>query len=288
MSSFKKIKSFCKINLSLKIIKKLNNGYHNIASLITFCNLYDVITINKIKKKKDSISFYGKFKKGINNKTNTITKTLDLLRKNNLLKNQNFKIRIKKNIPHGSGLGGGSSNAAYLLNYLNLNMQLKLGKNRLKKIARAIGSDVPIMLEKKYSFLTGENNKILRINKKLNLNILVVYPNLSCSTELMYKKNKKISFLRPKVNFYERNKNKIIHILMNESNDLQNIAIKIYPTIGNTIKLIEAQKGCYFSRITGSGSACIGVFSSMRYAIIAKRFMKRKYPKFWCVVSKTI
>jgi len=288
MSSFKKIKSFCKINLSLKIIKKLNNGYHNIASLIKFCNLYDVITIKKIKKKKDSISFYGKFKKGINNKTNTITKTLDLLRKNNLLKNKNFKIRIKKNIPHGSGLGGGSSNAAYLLNYLNLNMKLKLGKKRLKKIARAIGSDVPIILEKKNSFFTGENNKILRINKKLNLNILVVYPNLSCSTELMYKKNKKTSFLRPKVNFYKTNKKKIIHILMNESNDLQNIAIKIYPTIGSTIRLIESQKGCYFSRITGSGSACIGVFSSMRYAIIAKRFMKRKYPKFWCAVSKTI
>ena len=125
-------------------------------------------------------------------------------------------------------------------------------------------------------------------NKKLNLNILVVYPNLSCSTELMYKKNKKISFLRPKVNFYERNKNKIIHILMNESNDLQNIAIKIYPTIGNTIKLIEAQKGCYFSRITGSGSACIGIFSNMKNAFYAQKLIKLKYPKYWCAVSKSI
>ena len=288
MSDFKKIKSFCKINLSLKITKKLSNGYHNIASMITFCNLYDIITIRKTKKKKDSINFYGKFKNGINNKENTITKTLDILRKNNLIKKNNFKIRIKKNIPHGSGLGGGSSNAAYLLNYLNLSMKLKLGKNRLNKIARKIGFDVPIILEKKNTFLTGKNNKILRIKKKLNLNILIVYPNLRCSTKLMYKKNKKISFLKSKFNFYNMNKNKIMHVLLNENNDLQNIAIKIYPKIGSTIRLIEAQKGCYFSRITGSGSACIGVFSSMKYAIIAKRFVKRKYPKFWCVTSKTI
>jgi len=281
------IKSYCKINLSLKIIKKLNNGYHKISSLITFCNLHDVISITKTKT-KDCISLSSPFKKHINNKENTVTRILHLLRKNRLLLDKKFIINIKKNIPHGSGLGGGSANAASILNYLNDKMMLKLRKKNMEDLANQIGFDVPISLKKKNTFLTGKNKQIIRLRQKFKLNILVVYPNLSCSTELMYKKNKKTSFLRPKVNFYKTNKKKIIHILMNESNDLQNIAIKIYPTIGSTIRLIESQKGCYFSRITGSGSACIGVFSSMRYAIIAKRFMKRKYPKFWCAVSKTI
>ena len=62
MKNFK-IKSYCKINLSLKVIKKLNNGYHNITSLITFCDLYDLISISKIRNLKDKISFSGKFKK---------------------------------------------------------------------------------------------------------------------------------------------------------------------------------------------------------------------------------
>ena len=125
-----KIKSYCKINLTLRVLKKLKNGYHNIISLITFCDLHDVISISEIKNLKDKISFSGKFKKGINKKKNTITEVLNLLRSAQLIENQAFKINIQKNVPHGSGLGGGSSNAAVLLNYFNSKMRLKLSKNK--------------------------------------------------------------------------------------------------------------------------------------------------------------
>ena len=57
-----KIKSYCKINLFLKVIKKLNSGYHNIVSLVTFCNLYDLISISKINAYKDEINFSGQFR----------------------------------------------------------------------------------------------------------------------------------------------------------------------------------------------------------------------------------
>ena len=128
-----KIKSFCKINLFLSVIKKLNKNYHIIKSLVTFCSLYDVITISKKKGVEDNITFSGKFKKGIDKQNNTISKTLFLLRKENLLKNQFFNINIKKNIPHGSGLGGGSSNAANLINFLILKKLIKINKNKKKK-----------------------------------------------------------------------------------------------------------------------------------------------------------
>ena len=97
MNKFK-IKSFCKINLSLRVLKELNNGYHNIRSLITFCDLHDVISISKIRSLNDKISFSGEFKKGISVESNTATKTLNLLRKIKLLKNQAFRINIRKNI----------------------------------------------------------------------------------------------------------------------------------------------------------------------------------------------
>ena len=151
MKNFK-IKSYCKINLSLKVIKKLNSGYHNIISLITFCDLHDVISISRIRDLKDKINFSGKFKRGINKKSNTITKVLNLLRSNKLLTNQAFKINVQKNIPHGSGLGGGSSNAANLLKYLNSKMKLKLSKNEVIKLADQIGFDVSISLEKRNTF----------------------------------------------------------------------------------------------------------------------------------------
>ena len=283
-----KIKSFCKINLSLRVLKRLSNGYHNIKSLVTFCDLHDLISISKIKGVNDKISFSGKFKKGVNKKSNTITNVLYLLRKRNFFQTQAFKIDIQKNIPHGSGLGGGSSNAANVLNFFNSKMRLKLNKDEISKIAYQIGFDTPVSLEKKNTLLTGKKGEILRLNQKFRLNILIVYPNVICSTKKIYANNKKFTFLRSQSNFYIKDKNKLIDFLKNENNDLEKTAIKFYPKVRKIINFIKSQNGCYFSRITGSGSACIGIFSNMKSAVIAQKFMKLKFPNYWCVVSKTI
>ena len=287
MKNFK-IKSYCKINLSLRVIKKLNNNYHNIISLITFCDLHDVISISKTRSSRDKISFSGKFKKGINKKSNTVTKILNLLRRAKLLENQAFKINIRKNIPHGSGLGGGSSNAADLLNYFNSKMKLKLSKKKIKQLANQIGFDVPINLERQNTLLTGKKDEILRLNQKFKLNLLIVYPNLICSTKRIYEKNKKISLSTPQSFFCIKNNKKLINLLKNENNDLEEAVIKIYPKVKKIIDYIKSIKGCYFSRITGSGSACIGIFSNMKNAIYAQKLIKLKYPNYWCVVSKTM
>ena len=287
MKNFK-IKSYCKVNLSLRVLKKLKNGYHNIMSLITFCDLHDVISISEIRDLKDKISFSGEFKRGINKKKNTITEVLSLIRSDKLIENQTFKINIQKNIPHGSGLGGGSSNAAYLLNFFNAKMRLKLSKNKIKKLAGQIGFDVPVNLERKNTFLTGKRGEILRFNQKFRLNLLIVYPNLICSTKKIYEKNRKISLSKPRSFFYIKNNKKLINLLKNENNDLEKTVITIYPKVKKIIDYIKSQKGCYFSRITGSGSACIGIFSNMKNVIFAQKLIRSKYPKYWCVVSKTI
>ena len=287
MKNFK-IKSYCKINLSLKVVRKLSSGYHNIASLITFSELHDLISISQISGLKDKVSFSGRFKNGINKKSNTVIKVLKLLRRNKLLEKQYFKINIQKNIPHGSGLGGGSSNAADLLNYLNYKMKLKLKKREIKNFAKQIGFDVPINLERKNCFLTGKKDEILRLNQKFKLNLLIVYPNIISSTKKIYEKSKIKNSLKTQFFFNTKSKAKLINFLKNESNDLEETVIKIYPKISELIKYIKFQKGCYISRITGSGSACFGIFSSISKAIYAQKLIKLKYPNYWCVVSKTI
>ena len=283
-----KLKSFCKINLLLRVLKRLKNGYHNISSLITFCDLHDVISISETNLLKDKISFSGRFRKKINLGSNTVTKVLHYLRKKKFLKQQSFRINIKKNIPHGSGLGGGSSNAAVLLNFFKSKMRLKISEKEIVKIAYKIGSDVPIILKKKNTILTGKKNQFLRINNKFNLNIIIVYPNIYCSTEEIYKRNKKFSYNKPSLKYLAKNKNKLIDSLKNENNDLEKTVIKIYPKVKKIINYIKSQNGCYFSRITGSGSACIGIFSNMKNAIYVQKLIKLKYPKYWCVVSKTM
>ena len=283
-----KIKSFCKINLSLKVLKKLKNDHHKISSLITFCGPHDDMTITVTKDQKDNISFTGKFKKGINKKKNTITKLLYLLRKKGFFRNKKFKINIKKNVPHGSGLGGGSSNAANLLNFFNSKMKLKLNKNKLYKIANEVGFDVPIGLEKKNTLLTGKKGEILRFNRKFNFNILIVYPNLISSTKEIYEKNKKFSSYKSQSKINTFNQRQLINFLKQESNDLEKTVIKLHSKVRNIIDFMKIQNGCYFSRITGSGSACIGIFCNKKDAAYTQKMIKLKYPNYWCVVSKTI
>ena len=136
--------------------------------------------------------------------------------------------------------------------------------------------------------LTGKRDEILRLNQKFKLNLLIVYPNLICSTKRIYEKNKKVSLSTPQSFFCIKNNKKLINLLKNENNDLEETVIKIYPKVKKIIDYIKSIKGCYFSRITGSGSACIGIFSSMKNAIYAQKLIKLKYPNYWCVVSKTI
>ena len=282
------IKSYCKINLYLKVLKKLDSGYHKIASLVTFCDLYDVIKINKTNKKKDKITFSGKFKNNINKNSNTITKLLYQLRKRKFLKKENFIINVKKNIPHGSGLGGGSSNAASLLNFFNLKMDLGINKNKLIKISEHIGFDVPLCLERKNTFLTGSKRKFTRIKKNFRFNILIIYPNVKCSTKNIYKRNKKFSRKNLQLKYLFKNRKKIINHLKDEHNDLENAVIKLYPQVKKIINFIKIQNGCYFSRVTGAGSACIGIFSSKKTALYAQKLINLKFPKYWSIVSKTI
>ena len=83
-------------------------------------------------------------------------------------------------------------------------------------------------------------------------------------------------------------KRKFIKSLINQNNHLQSIVEKKYPIIKNLILEIEQKKGCYFSRMTGSGSVCYGVFKSEKTAKVALNRIKLKYPKYWASFAKTI
>ena len=113
--NFFTIKSYAKINLALNVVGK-KTKLHKIESLISFIELHDLIILKKIKKDNHKVIFKGKFSKNIG-KINTVTNLLKLLDERNLLNNQKFDIRIVKNIPQKAGMGGGSMNAASLLNF---------------------------------------------------------------------------------------------------------------------------------------------------------------------------
>ena len=279
------IKSFCKINLSLRVLNKKKKGLHNIQTNTVQLNLCDEIFIKKIDKKKDVIIFKGKFKKNILKTNNSVLKTLEILRKTKLIKNQNerFEIIINKKIPTFSGLGGGTSNAAFLIKHF---VKVKNYKKIFKFFEKKIGSDLPLFIYKQ-SFQKSLQ-LILNYKRKHNLHILLVYPNISCSTASIFSKVK--NFSNPSKINYSRKlmTSKFIDMLKHEKNDLQKIVSKKFNIIPELLGQISLNKDCYFSKMTGSGSVCYGLFKSERTAIIGMKSIKKKFPKYWCVVTKTI
>ena len=277
------LKSFSKINLSLKVNRKLKNSrLHEIQSYFCLVNLYDDIKIKKIKDQKDIIRFRGKFSKYIKKSSNSVIDVLNILRERNLISSY-YSVSINKKIPVFGGMGGGTSNAIYLVKHLTRN---KIDKNLLKVLSKRIGSDIRIFLYQQ-GFISNLK-KIYSFQKKHSLYFLLVYPTIKCSTKYIYSKVRKFSqksdFSFKKI----EDKNKFIKLLINENNNLQSIVENKYPTIKRLIIEIRQRKGCYFSRMTGSGSVCYGVFKSKKSAKAALNIIKVKYPKYSSWVAKTI
>ncbi|MBL6857514.1 MAG: 4-(cytidine 5'-diphospho)-2-C-methyl-D-erythritol kinase [Pelagibacteraceae bacterium] len=278
------IESYSKINLFLKILKKKNNGLHNLQSSVMLLDLYDLISVKIIKKKQDEIKFIGRFKKKINYKSNSITKSLYILRKNRLIsKKKKYKIIINKKIPVFAGLGGGTSNAASLIKYF-----LKNNINeRLMKIFEAeIGSDFRLFFYR-HSFQKNLK-KIIKFKKRYTFNFMLIYPNINCSTKKVYSKVKKFSLPLKNDLSKIRSKRKYLQFLQSEINDLQSIVEKKYPKIKKILNLLKIQKNCLFSRMTGSGSVCFGVFPNKNSAKLSMRALKKKFPDYCYIIAKSI
>ena len=276
------IKSYAKINLSLTIIKKIRKKrLHDIQSQFCLINLFDTISIKRNKKNVDKISFNGPHSKYVKKSNNSILKILKIMRNFKLISNY-YSIKIYKQIPVFAGLGGGSSNAASLLKFLS---KRKIEDKIFNKIINLAGSDLRLFF---YNQGVLQNlEKVVKFKKKYNLFFLVVYPNIKCSTKEVYSKVKNYNKKKVLKHIY-KNKVALINHIFNLKNDLQSIVEKKYPLIQKLLLNISNEKGCYFSRMTGSGSACYGLFRDKRSSKVALKRLRKKYPKFWFSIAKTI
>ena len=278
------IKSYSKINLFLKVLKKNIKGLHDIQSTTMLLTLHDKIIIKKTKKNKDIVVFSGPFKKNINTKLNTITSTLSLLRSQNLINpNKKYKIIVNKQIPVFAGLGGGTGNAAAVIKYF---LKKKLNIKLLEIFEQKIGSDLRLFF---FNHIFQKNlKKIIKFKKKYKFYFLLIYPNIKSSTQEVYSNVKKFNTplkIDPSKILSKKKYNKF---LINESNDLQIIVQKKHKKIQSILNLISLQKKCLFSRMTGSGSVCFGVFDNKESASLAVKVLKKKFPNYWCVLTKSI
>ena len=276
------IKSYSKINLTLKVNSKSRNGLHEIQTLYSWINLIDKISIVKIKKNKDRIIFKGPFAKLVKNRNNTVYKLLKKLRELNLISNY-YSIVITKNIPVFSGLGGGTGNAAFILKYL---LKSKINNVLLNKLEKVIGTDL-ILFFNRQGYLKNLKTviEIINIHKFC---FVLIQPKIKCSTKEIYSKMKNFSVKENLDKKMIKSKNMFLNYLTKSKNDLQFIVERKYPLIKRLLKDINDEKGCYFSRLTGTGSVCYGLFRDQIVAKKALNKLKNKYPNFWVSLAKTV
>ena len=271
-----KILTYAKLNLFLFVNDKRMDGYHNIYTGVTFINLYDEIIL--YPSKKNTITYTGQFapkKQYFNDDIlNKILKYLYIKNKNKFC----LKIEVKKNIPYGAGLGGASADAAALLRGLR---KLKVYKESINyEELSLIGSDLPMCFESKDCIVTGMGEKILNKQKFSKYYFLLIKPDFSLSTKVVY------SNLLIK-------KNKIKNIVFGSAedtkiylNDLEKVAIKLNPAMKKLLKNLSLLDNVIFSQMTGSGSCCFAAFSSLNQAKRASNQIKKIYPNWWSCIAE--
>ncbi len=241
-----------KINLGLNVIARRIDGFHQIESILYPIPLFDVLEF----KTADTFRIiqYG-IPLQITPEQNILFKTWQLI-------NQEYsvppvEIHLIKNIPAGSGLGGGSADATFFLKAIDQQFSLNLSSNRLKELAATIGSDCPFFVDNKPAFIfgRGENTSSVKLSLKSKYLVLVV-PDIQVSTAKAY------SIIKPEIP--EKSIKEIV-LQPTESwkdeliNDFEKPIFELYPEL-NVIKKQLYQKGAFYVSMSGSGSAVYGIF----------------------------
>jgi 4-diphosphocytidyl-2-C-methyl-D-erythritol kinase len=256
--------SHAKINLFLDVIKKKNNGFHEILSIFSSIDLYDIINyeVNKLGK-NIIIDKYGTLPED-----NLLKKASDKFI--NYIGKIPFGINfiIEKKIPLGGGLGGGSSNAAAVLNILNKIWNIGLNSNILEKLGSKLGSDIPYFINGGLKKVYGTGNKLKKLKfNKIELNLLMIRPPLSVSTPLAYKLIDDAGIYRKSQDNLKKYQGIIKGfktadyqlIIDNIYNKFEEVVFNYYPvlkTIKNEIMFSKADAGF----MSGSGSTMLGIY----------------------------
>ncbi len=245
-----------KINIGLNIIEQRKDGFHNLETIFYPLQLTDALEFIVTSQNETSLELSG-LALDSQSKDNLVLKAYDLLTTDFDLPKLN--IYLHKKIPFGAGLGGGSSDAAFMLTMLNSYFKLGLTTQQLINYAGKLGSDCAFFIENKTSFATGKGDILEKV--KLDLSgfyLVLVCPSIGVSTANAYKN---IIPQRPISSLKQLVKLPVKKWQGNVVNDFEKSVFKAYPAI-KTIKENLLQMGAEYAAMSGSGDAVFGIFSN--------------------------
>ena len=248
------IRSFAKINISLNITKKRKDGFHELDSVMLPISLHDSLVISKLNLATDNYVTVDDFSIGTFS-YNLATFSIEKLQSVYHFDDK-FRILIHKVIPIQAGLGGGSSNAAFTMKAVNQILKLGASDEELIELGKTLGCDIPFFIKCKPARVQGVGEVLTPITVKNNYYVLLVKPELGCSTKEVYalsdEMNLKTGNIENVIKALEEGDDDLL--AENISNALQEPAIKLVPSIEAIIDELK-NNGLKMVQVTGSGSA---------------------------------
>ena len=280
------LKSRAKINLSIDVLGKRQDGYHLVEMIMQSIDLYDLIEINE--KDNDQITIKSTSDEIPLDCNNLVYKAANLIKKTFNI-NKGVEIHIKKNIPVAAGMAGGSSNAAAVLVGLNKLWNLNLSNQQLEKIGLKLGADVPFCINGGAVLASGIGEELTPIKGLTkDVCILVCKPDLFVSTKEVYEciDSKDID-KRPNNKF-------LIECLKNEDtrqlaenmfNVLEGVTMDKHPVI-QQIKDIMTNNRALGAMMSGSGPTVFGLYENREDAVKCKAILEKQFKQTFVVACE--
>ncbi|MGC1504156.1 MAG: 4-(cytidine 5'-diphospho)-2-C-methyl-D-erythritol kinase [Sulfitobacter sp.] len=252
-----------KINLTLHVTGRRTDGYHLLDSLVVFADVGDRLWFERGKEL--SLKVTGPFAQGVPmDRGNLVWQAADLA-------GWTGRITLEKNLPHGAGIGGGSTDAAATLKALGGQAD-----------AARLGADVPVCVRSVPTRMRGIGAQLDVVENVPPCRAVLVWPGVGVATPDIFKQleNRKNSAM-PKVLPRFQSYPQLITWLHEMRNDLQTTCESQVPEVSATLEALAACDGLGLARMSGSGSTCFGLFETVAQANDAAQIIAREHPEWW-------
>ncbi|MFM2134838.1 MAG: hypothetical protein RL021_238 [Bacteroidota bacterium] len=246
----------CKINIGLNIVGKRSDGFHDIETVFYPLPWSDILEINRSQAKEQSVEFRSSGIRIYGSKENNLcVRAYQLLAADYPI--GPVRMQLHKLLPVGAGLGGGSSDAAFVLRTLNQLFQLRINDDELASYAARLGSDCPFFIRNKPVFATGRGDVFEDVKLKLDdYYLVVVKPRIHVSTATAYAG---VSPMQPAHSLKELIRKPVETWKDLIHNDFEKTILDKHPSIRNIKKRLY-DEGAVYASMSGSGSAVYGIF----------------------------
>ena len=279
-----KFKTPAKVNLGLHVHGKREDGFHELETIFQMVSLFDDVELELLSS---GIKLECDMPGIPTDDTNLVCKAALLLRKSYQVEGKGVSIRLKKKIPFGAGLGGGSGNAAGVLMGLNRLWDLNIEREKLFTLAAELGSDVPFFLTSPCALGKGRGERLKVLEPCSKFQVLLVFPGFPIATSWVYqnlrlkltKRPNNISILRKNLSLSD-----ITSLGSQLYNDLESVVIQKFPEV----KVVKDELwawGALGVLLSGSGSAVFGIFDDPEKAQVACASLNGDWER---VVTETI